>query len=308
MKTNILIRIVLYSLVIVLLLGILMAGIGWNLFSFRRNSVRTESLSTEVSQPDSTAPQAVSLSTEGLRSIRIDWAAGSIVVEPTDGTEIQLYESAPQGSEPMVVKQSGSELKIAFCENNSLVNLGKNLKKDLHVALPRDWECSKLEVDAASATVFLRELTCGQVDIHTASGSCDMTDCKIGSIDMESASGDLRFSGTLEELDFEGVSARADVSVFNVPSRIEMESVSGDMTLTLPRDCGFRVKRDSISGGFQCDFETTREDGCHVYGDGSCRIDVSGVSARLTIHSHGEDAAHHKDSTEPASHHPEEHS
>ena len=135
-----------------------------------------------------------------------------------------------------------------------------------------------------------------------------MTDCRIGSVDMESASGDLCFSGQLEELDFEGVSARADISVFNAPSRIEMESVSGDMTLTLPRDCGFQVKRDSISGTFQCDFETKKEDGCHVYGDGSCRIDVSGVSSRLTIHSHAEDSAHHEDSTESAFHHPEEHS
>lgn len=304
MKTNILIRIVLYSLVIVLLLGILMAGIGWNLFSFRRGAE-----TSIVEATDSTvAAQEIIIPPEDIRSIKIDWAAGSIVVEPTDGSQIQLSEYAPLGIKPMVVRQSGSELIIAFCNNASLENLGKSLKKDLHIAIPRDWECGKLEVDAASATVSLRELSCGEVAVSTASGSCDMTDCKIGSIDMESASGDLRFSGTLEELDFEGVSARADVSVFNVPSRIEMESVSGDMTLTLPRDCGFRVKRDSISGGFQCDFETTREDGCHVYGDGSCRIDVSGVSARLTIHSHGEDAAHHKDSTEPASHHPEEHS
>lgn len=306
MKTNALVRIVIYSLVIILLLGILMAGIGWNLFSFRRASIRTDSSSTEVSEPDSAAPENIVLSPEGLRSIKIDWAAGSIVLEPTDGSQIQLYESAPQGSEPMEVKQSGSELKIAFSKSPG--NLGKSLKKDLHIALPRDWECSKLEVDAASAAVSLRELNCGEVDINTASGRCDMTDCKIGSIDMESASGDLCFSGQLEELDFEGVSARADISVFNTPSRIEMESVSGDVTLTLPRDCGFRVKRDSISGGFQCDFETTKEDGCHVYGDGSCRIDVSGVSSRLTIHSHAEDSAHHGDSTEFTFHHSEEHS
>ena len=304
MKANSLVRIVIYSLVIALLLGILMAGIGWDLFAVRRSA---QTKSADVTVP-ADSQETMVFSPEDIRSIKIDWAAGSIVVEPTDGSEIQLFESSPQGSEPMVVKQSGSELKIAFCENNSLVNLGKNLKKDLHVALPRDWECDKLEVDAASATVSLRELTCGEVDVSTASGRCDMTDCRIGSVDMESASGDLCFSGQLEELDFEGVSARADISVLNAPSRIEMESVSGDMTLTLPRDCGFRVKRDSISGTFQCDFETKKEDGCHVYGDGSCRIDVSGVSSRLTIHSHAEDSAHHEDSTESAFHHPEEHS
>lgn len=295
MKTNALVRIVLFSLLIVILLGILMAGIGRNFFSSRRYSIQTDSPSTDITEPDSTARQAVSFSPEGLRSIKIDWAAGSIVVEPTDGSEIQIFESAAQGSEPMAVKQSGSELKIAFSENTSLVSLGKNLKKDLHIALPRDWKCSKLEVDAASATVSLRELSCGEVDINIASGRCDMTDCAIGSIDMESASGDLSFSGQLEELDFEGVSARADISVFSIPRRISMESVSGDVTLTLPRDCGFRVKQDSISGGFQCDFETTKEDGCHVFGDGSCRIDVSGVSARLTIRSHAEDASHHSE-------------
>ena len=110
MKTNALVRIVIYSLVIILLLGILMAGIGWNLFSFRRASIRTDSSSTEVSEPDSAALENIVLSPEGLRSIKNrlgcgQHRGGAHRREPNSA----LWRTAPQAVSPWRSKQSGSE-------------------------------------------------------------------------------------------------------------------------------------------------------------------------------------------------------
>ena len=68
MKANSLVRIVIYSLVIVLLLGILMAGIGWDLFAVRRIA-QTES--ADVTVPADSQETMVS-SPEDIRSIQID--------------------------------------------------------------------------------------------------------------------------------------------------------------------------------------------------------------------------------------------
>lgn len=62
-----------------------------------------------------------------------------------------------------------------------------------------------------------------------------------------------------------------------------MDTASGSLTLVLPEDCGFTVSLDSLSGRFSSDFATTTQNGRHIYGDGSCKINVSSMSGGVTI-------------------------
>jgi hypothetical protein len=38
------------------------------------------------------------------------------------------------------------------------------------------------------------------------------------------------------------------------PAKLEIDSVSGDVSLRLPADSGFTLRFDSVSGCLQCDF------------------------------------------------------
>ena len=62
-----------------------------------------------------------------------------------------------------------------------------------------------------------------------------------------------------------------------------METVSGDLNLTLPEDCGFTLEKDTVSGRFSSELPTTEQNGKIVYADGHCEIEVEGVSASVHI-------------------------
>lgn len=45
----------------------------------------------------------------------------------------------------------------------------------------------------------------------------------------------------------------------NVPNLIKMDSMSGDLTLTLPEGAGFTVSLDAMSSDFSSDFPTVKK-------------------------------------------------
>ena len=122
-----------------------------------------------------------------------------------------------------------------------------------------------------------------EVEVDSASGVCSFDLCTVVSLEMDTASGDLKFTGSLNELDFNSASARADICLTNQPKSIKLDSMSGDLNLTLPTGCGFTVKKDTLSGSCTIEQDTVEQNGKLVHGDGSCEIKVSGLSSSVHI-------------------------
>ena len=138
-------------------------------------------------------------------------------------------------------------------------------------------------MDSASATLEVKDLTIRDVEVDSASGACQFDGCTLEQLDVDTASGDIRFQGRLDVLDCEGASASIYAALDNVPSRISVDTMSGDLDLTLPENAGYTLKLDAMSSEFDSDFETTLKNGQYISGDGSCRIDVSAMSGDVTI-------------------------
>lgn len=283
MKTNAIVRIVLFSLTIVVLVGILLSGMGLVINHrdteemFSGEVIRTEALG------DTAAVDASSIS-----KLNIEWVAGDITIEPKEGIDqIQFSESAVENSKyAMHYKISGSKLTIQFSRENITgfgINLGTEVIKDLTVWVPMDWVCDELQLEVASADVEVRNLTIGEVDFDGASGTCDFTNCIVEELDMDTASGDVTFSGELNTLDFDAASASFRGILNNCPHQIDMDAMSGDLELALPSDCGFTVSMNGLSSSFHSDYLTTYSNGNQVYGDGRCRISVDGMSCDVYI-------------------------
>ena len=286
MKTNAVIRIILFSIAIFILLGILGLGLGITGYMVDFDSIRSSSQIThspeEIESPSFTADAS------RIREMEIEWAAGSITIEPNaDITDIRVSE--PQVSDEkykMVCSRSGDTLSIQFCkESIRFPNFGvtTDISKDLLIQVPADWICGSLEIDTASADVEIRGMTIRELDFDGASGVCDLTDCTVETMDIDVASGDVRFSGSLDSLDFDGASADCILVLTNHPDRIDLDSMSGDLDITLPADCGFTAQVDSLSSSFSSNFETQNLDGAYIYGDGSCKINVDAMSCDVTI-------------------------
>ncbi len=282
MKSNAIVRIVLLSLAILVLLGILLAGLG---LQFGWIALRNSPLFNwgwgGIS--GGTVSQSGSVSAADVRDLKIEWAAGSVTIRPEDTDEITFFET--ESDRPMVWKQTGDKLAIQFCEHWSWGISG--FRKDLVITVPLDWECRDLEIDAASAQVDVRGLCFRNVEIDTASGVCTFENCQVDKLDLDTASGDVYFSGTLNVLDCDAASASCEIALSNVPSRINMDGMSGDLDLTLPDDAGFSAGVDAMSGRFTSDFPTTVSNGRYVCGNEACRIDVDGMSGDVYIRRHG---------------------
>lgn len=299
MKANAIIRIVIFSLVILVLASILVGGIalrdrgfGWA-YRLRQGTEEVSPTSPDSAEHHENEESHDSTSSSQRASsiideLSIDWASGSITIRPGDTDEI-LYEETGDfdSANAMVAKVSGSKLTIQYCKDGSFLkggfSFGSSLHKDLTITVPRDWVCRELEIDVASADLDIRELTIQEFDFDGASGRCTLTDCAVGELSLDTASGDVTFSGTLDTLDCDSASAKLQLELRNTPRSIDMDTASGSLTLVLPEDCGFSVSLDALSGRFSSDFATTTQNGRHIYGDGSCKINVSSMSGGVTI-------------------------
>lgn len=276
MKRNAILRIILFSFLAVVLVGVLISGIALKKYQMPSVVVRKSFEAPLVNETEFDARE--------IDRLKIDWAAGKIVIVPVEGNKISVTEELLGTDETMVLKRDGSTLYVQYCEGAVGISFGTgSLKKNLYITVPQNWECKELEIDAASATVQGEYLTIRELASSTASGTHTFTNCQVGTMKMETVSGDLDFSGSLDTLDFNGVSAQADVVVTNFPKSIDVETVSGDLNITLPKECGFTVDKDTVSGQFSSELPTTEQNGKIVYADGHCKIGVEGVSASLHI-------------------------
>lgn len=291
MKRNAIIRIILWSLVIVLLLGVLASVmVGWNLGKVQQSRSPVEDV---IEVPLETQYSIVydgknTFSPIEISELEIEWVAGEILILSGDTDEIIVKEDGVTDEKyAMVLKHSGDTLKIQFCEEGVAsyfgVNTRSDLSKDLTITVPQDWELETLEIDCASATVEVNDMIIREVEFDGASGACEFENCTVEEMDIDTVSGDVRFIGNLKILDCDAASASIYAVLANTPSRLDIDTMSGDLDITLPGDAGFTLAMDAMRSDFTSDFETTIKNGNHVCGDGRCRINVDALSGDVII-------------------------
>jgi len=311
MKHNAILRIILWSVVIVLLLGILGSVLlGSAAFKMYKSSsvavtqiMETEKVNniqapdettrvlknTEASVPAqvNTQDDVTTVPADGIRELEINWVSGNILIQTADVTEIQISESGAANADcVMQVQTEGEKLSIAFSKETQKFQgfgLHGEFSKDLTITVPQDWECQDLEIDVASATVDVQNLTVWDLEFNGASGECNFTDCTVDSLDVNTASGDVYFTGRLRDFDCEAASANiyADLSI--VPEEMDLETMSGRMDITLPEDAGFTVSMESMKASFSSEFDTTTQRNRYVCGDGQCKISVESMSGEVIL-------------------------
>ena len=247
MKTNAIIRILVYSLIILILIGI-MGGfiadeiyLSGGLLQKTDTPVPTESLA-EINQQDFT---------EQIQNIEIEWVAGNITIHKSKSlNSIIVEEYSPVGSEyPIICRQSGQTLKIQFCEESmKFPSFGINaeVSKDLVIRVPASWNCNNLEIDTAATDVTIQDLS-------------------------------------INELDFDAASARFNGEFYQIPKKLNLDAMSGDLTVVLPEHSGFYLELDAMSGSFDSDFDFHTTGAHYECGDGSCQIKISALSGDVSI-------------------------
>lgn len=264
--------------------------------------VQMNYLSTNMQVPDETMVsgrepgEKDTFAASEISEIEINWVAGDILIQPGNTDQITVQEDGVTDYKyAMVLRQKGDELQISFCDEAVGKYFGvhtrSDLEKDLTILVPPDWVCETLDIECASATVEVNDLTIREVDFDGASGTCEFENCTVGEMDIDTASGDVRFVGSLEMLDCDAASASIYAVLNNVPNRLDMDSMSGDLDITLPQNAGFALSMSGLNMDFESDFDTTMKNGNYVCGDGSCRINVDAMSGDVFIRAQDEATA-----------------
>lgn len=260
---------------------------GWVVMEYVETTETTE-VQPATSENQTRLANAFAVAASQIRDIEIEWAAGSVVIQPKDIDEIYIMEDGLTGDmEPMVWKVREDKLSIQYSKNTDHefgfgLNLGGNTK-DLIIQVPFDWQCDSLEIDAASASLEVNDLTIRKMEFDGASGTCVFDNCTVTTLDLDTASGDVLFKGSLEQLECDAASANIILELSNVPKSLDLDTASGDLDVILPENAGFTVTLETLSGEFQSDFKTTNRNGSYVAGNGRCRIEVDGMSGSVNI-------------------------
>lgn len=250
MKSNAITRIILYSILIVLLLGILVLALCGGFSAFGGQS--GEFNSTQAS-----------FNAASIQDLEIDWAAGTITIQPGDTDQIVISESGYFTQRyAMVCREKNGTLSIDHSSPGFW--FGSAPSKDLTITVPADWVCKELELDGAALEISINDLS-------------------IGSLDVDGAANEITFTGSLDSLDCDGASCELTLTCVNKPKSIELDGASVELTLYLPEDCGFLVQMDGLSCSFHSDLDYTKSNGDYFYGNRDCRIAADGVSCSLTI-------------------------
>lgn len=287
MKRNAIVRIILFSIAILLLLSMLVAVLTFRSLSFSPFSLKTFSGSAQMDADGGNLASVGAVSAESVKNIRVEWVSGSITVQPGDVTQITFSETEGVPEEQrMVWKQSGDTLIIQYSKPHVSIGFFGSQElsgKELVVTVPRDWQCSSLEIDSVSASIKVSSITAQTMELVNVSGKCSFAACSAASFDAETVSGNVEFEGSVQNMSFSTVSANCTATISGSPREIEMNSVSGDLRLTLPDITGFTASMDSTSGDPDIDFPVTASHNTYTFGDGSCRITADSVSGDLTI-------------------------
>ena len=265
---------------------------GWVMMEYvellEPTDVEITTMETTVTPEEEITGYGVALDAASIRNMEIEWASGVIVIKPMDITEIRISEEGVnQSSDPMVWKVKDGKLVIQYSRNTDHdfgIGLlqGKDVK-NLTIQVPRNWSCNSLEIDAASASLEVNDLTIREMEFDGASGTCIFNNCTVENLDLDTASGDVLFKGSLTQMECDAASANIILELTSIPKSLDLDTASGNLDLTLPEDAGFTVTMDTVSGEFTSDFTTTQRNGSYVAGNGRCRIDVDAMSGSVTI-------------------------
>ncbi len=291
MKGNAILRIVLFSLAILILVGILIGGIAAGLF-FRNFEDFTTVIKENVNVGD---PEIVAqYDINEISEIEIEWVSGDIrIVGGVSDNQVIISESSVDNEKyKMVCKHYGSKLTIEYCtQKYNFMGFNAPLSKDLVITVPRAWLCDSIEIKTASSDIYFNDFKIRELDIESASGKCEILYCDVVDFDIDTASGDIFFDGDLCYLELDAASANAEFIISGLPQSINADMASGDLIFVLPDDQGFRLDVDVASGELCNEFPADHNE--HYSSKLKCHIRVSALSGDVTIMPHCKYTGHH---------------
>lgn len=287
MKRNAIARIIIWSLVAVLLTSLLVVGISSSPSSFFSGdwSLGTIGVTYKNSALYNVGGGTV---TDEFQSIKVNWTNGKINIEAYDGEDTVISDTEVAEKENKLRwRVEDGVLKIQQMAAGMRFGLKQTPKKTLTVKIPSNVAegLKAVTSDSVSAEVTITGiLASDKIEIDTVSGGANLKNIKTEKLDIDTVSGSIKAAGEFTELESDSVSGDVTVSSATPLKKLDCDSTSGNIRLTIPKNSGFTLKADTVSGDISCGLPTVSESkNRRVCGDGSADFETDTVSGDLII-------------------------
>lgn len=304
------------AILVVLLTGQnIFSGLGWNGGWINHLVDRAVYTSGGVNNDTNeiVVSEQASVPADSIQKINIDWVAGSVELRVGSGSEITFSESSYRNlTDRQKMRYSVSNdgvLKVNFCEDLDNIfdwfNVDSNMPaKTLVMEVPASLigTLREIEINTVSASIDLSgvygaetdletvsggincaDIAADQLDLSSTSGSIVCENAKAQKLELSNVSGSMRADGEFGQIDAESVSGSTRLGCAVAPAKIDVDGVSGSISVSLPDNAGFTARLDSVSGSISCDFEGKLGSDMVVVGDGSAEYRFNTVSGSLQI-------------------------
>ena len=252
------------------------------LFSIPVKRLTIGALSIGNSANRGTESASQSFDASQVQSLEIDWVDGAVSIRQDTGDALRYTVSGGDADSTAYSLEDG-KLTISAMES-SVLNFGSHRGADLTVLVPKGWTPKELSVESISAPIQIENLTGTELDVDTVSGVMELKDIRSDKLSLSTISAKITCSGAAHEISLETTSGNCALELTERPEKIDLDSVSGDLELFLPKTAGFTLRQDTVSGKFRSDFDyTCPSESRYVSGDGSCAISADTVSGNVNI-------------------------
>ncbi len=212
------------------------------------------------------ASEAVQVAVSDIRKIEVEWLSGSVTVRRADGDSIEFFEDY-QGEEKYRLRYSveNGTLHIQVCQSDDIRSIpAKALTLSLPDALYQeltfsvvsanltlsDVRADELELDSICGDIELDRIGASELKIGMTSGSGNIhgQSLTVSELELDSVSNDADLEGAFDSVAANTISGSVKLTSSSLPKEIGVNTVTGNITLTLPKDSAFRYEFNTISG------------------------------------------------------------
>lgn len=222
---------------------------------------------------------------EEITALDIDWIAGKVNVIVTDEENVSAKETgAEDEDDELRYRVVDGKLMIKFKKAEKF-GLNDDLSKQLNLYIPKEMasKLSLVSVQCVSSDLNMDDIVVGTVDIEMVSGKFESSNISMDKFDFQGVSGDMTIYGSIDELNAEMVSGKIKVNSDKMLSKIDVEAVSGDVTVTMPEGDGFTAEMESVSGDLNIEFAVSTKGDKKIYGDGGAEYSFESVSGDINL-------------------------
>jgi len=192
------------------------------------------------------------IASKGINEVELNWPVGAISVVEHDANTIIFTETSGKEIEVdnqlrYIIKDGKLEIRYSRRDIDPEDFFGGGLEKNLELKIPKNMNAVQT------------------MEINTVSSELQIMLEQVGDLKINTVSGDVDIKGRYEDIECDGVSGDIDMNLSEVPKELYVNTISGEVRLTIPENKGFEAEHESVSGNFTCEFPVTSSKDRAVY-------------------------------------------